>query len=62
MTPSVTLLVYVLIFWTLPASCAAVIYQRSDLSLRRLMAPIGRSVMRTLKQFRRKEAPVGIDS
>lgn len=62
MTPSITLLLYVLIFWTLPASCAAVIYQRSDFSLQRLTARIARSVMRTLKHVRKEAAPARIES
>jgi len=40
MTPSLSLLFYVAIFWTLPASVAVIAYRRHDSSMEKLKASV----------------------
>lgn len=44
MTPSLTLILFVALFWTLPATTAVLAYRRHDSSMEKLMNSIRRSV------------------
>jgi predicted ThiF/HesA family dinucleotide-utilizing enzyme len=62
MTPSLSLLLYVAIFWTLPASVAVIAYRRHDSSMEKLKASVFGSGERTLRILRTEEAKAGIDA
>jgi len=44
MTPSLTLILFVALFWTLPATTAVLAYRHHDSSVEKLMDAIRRSV------------------
>lgn len=61
MTPSLSLLLYVAIFWTLPASVAVIAYRRHDSSMEKLKASIFGSAD-TLHIPRTEEAKARLDA
>jgi hypothetical protein len=56
MTPSLTLILFVALFWTLPATTAALAYRRHDSSVEKLMDSVRRSVAPILSAPRTEEA------
>jgi len=62
MTPSLTLILCVALFWTLPASAAVIAYRRHDSSIEKLKASLFGSADRTLHIPRTEEAKAGIDA
>jgi hypothetical protein len=62
MTPSLSLLLFVALFWTLPASAAVLAYRRHDSSVDKLKASIRRSVEPALNVLRTDEAKAGLDA
>ena len=46
MTPTPTLLLFVALFWTLPASAAVLVYRRNDNSLSNVKAAVQRQLDR----------------
>jgi hypothetical protein len=55
MTPSLSLLLFVALFWTLPATTAVLAYRRHDSSVEKLMDSIRRSVEPMLSTPRTEE-------
>lgn len=49
MTPTPTLLLFVALFWTLPASAAALIYRKHDSSLSNVNAAVQRQLDRVVE-------------
>lgn len=62
MTPSLTVLLAVAFFWTLPASLAVIAYRRHDSSVAKLKASIRRSLQSALNVARTEEAKAGLDA
>lgn len=62
MTPSLSLILFVALFWTLPASVAVLAYRRHDSSVEKLKASILDSVESTLSVARTEEAKAGLDA
>jgi len=62
MTPSLTLILCVALFWTLPASVAVLAYRRHDSSMEKLKASVFDSVNGTLHLPRTEEAKAGLDA
>lgn len=62
MTPSVSLLLFVAIFWTLPASLAVFVYRRNGNSLEQLKGSIRSSIQPVLNGIRSDEAKAGLDA
>jgi hypothetical protein len=61
MTPSLSLILFVAIFWTLPASAAAIAYRRYDGSIEDLKDSVFGSTGPTLNVARTDEAKAGLD-
>ena len=62
MTPSLNLILFVALFWTLPASAAVLAYRRHDSSVEKLKASIRRSVEPILGALHTDEAKAGLDA
>jgi len=62
MTPSLTLILSVALFWTLPASVAVLAYRQHDSSMEKLKASVLDSVNRVLHAPRTEEAKAGLDA
>jgi hypothetical protein len=62
MTPSLSLILFVALFWTLPASVAVIAYRRHDSSVEKLKASLRDSVESTLSAARTEEAKAGLDA
>lgn len=62
MTPSLTLILFVALFWTLPASLAVIVYRRHDSSLANVKASIRRSVTPALDLAHTEEAKARLDA
>jgi hypothetical protein len=62
MTPSLNLLLFVAIFWTLPASVAVIAYRRHDSSMEKLKTSVRHSVAPVLDALRTDEAKAGLDA
>ncbi|PSQ97469.1 MAG: hypothetical protein BRD55_02490 [Bacteroidetes bacterium SW_9_63_38] len=56
MTPSLSLLLFVALFWTLPATTAVLAYRRHDDSMEKLMDSVRRSVAPVLSAPQPEEA------
>jgi hypothetical protein len=56
MTPSLSLILFVALFWTLPATTAILAYRRHDSSVEKLMDSVRRSVTPILSAPRTEEA------
>lgn len=56
MTPSLSLILFVALFWTLPATTAILAYRRHDSSVEKLMDSVRRSVAPILSTPRTEEA------
>lgn len=62
MTPSLSLILYVALFWTLPASAAAIAYRRYDGSIEDLKASVFDSTKPTVNLARTENAKAGLDA
>lgn len=62
MTPSLSLILFVALFWTLPASIAVIAYRRHDSSVEKLKASVFGSAESTLNLPRTEEAKAGLDA
>ena len=62
MTPSLSLILFVAIFWTLPASAAVLAYRRHDSSLEKLKASVRRSADPILSALHTDDAKAGLDA
>jgi len=62
MAPSLTLILAVALFWTLPASTAVIAYRKHDSSMEKLKASVLDSVNRALHIPRTEEAKAGLDA
>jgi hypothetical protein len=62
MTPSLTLILFVALFWTLPASIAVLAYRRHDSSVAKLKDSVLGSVEPVFDLARRDEAPARLDA
>lgn len=62
MTPSLTLILFVALFWTLPASLAVLAYRRHDSSVAKLKASIRRSVEPVLSLARTEEPKAHVEA
>jgi hypothetical protein len=61
MTPTPTLLLFVALFWTLPASLAVIAYRRNESSLEKLKQSVHHSVERALNAIRVEQAWLRLD-
>jgi hypothetical protein len=61
MTPTPTLLLFVFLFWTLPASLAVLVYRRSESSFANLKTSVHHSVERALNAIRVEQAWLRLD-
>lgn len=62
MTPSVSLLVYVALFWTLPATIAVIAYRRYGSSFSKLRTSLQRSLEPTIQPPRPEKAKATVDA
>jgi hypothetical protein len=62
MTPTPTLLLFVFLFWTIPASLAVLAYRRSESSFDTLKASVHHSVERALNAIRVEQAWLRLDA
>lgn len=62
MTPSLSLILFVALFWTVPASAAVIAYRRYDGSIEDLKASVLGSTVPTLNVARTEEAKAGLDA
>jgi hypothetical protein len=62
MTPTPTLLLFVALFWTLPASVAVLAYRRNESSLERLRTSVHHSIERALNSIRAEQARLQLDA
>ncbi len=61
MTPTPTLLLFVALFWTLPASLAVIAYRRNESSLETLKTSVRHSIERALNTIRVEQAWLRLD-
>jgi hypothetical protein len=61
MTPTPTLILFVALFWTLPASLAVLAYRRNESSLDTLKQSVHHSVERALNTIRVEQAWLRLD-
>ena len=61
MTPTPTLILFVALFWTLPASLAVIAYRRNESSLKNLKISVHHSIERALNAIRVEQAWLQLD-
>ena len=61
MTPTPTLILFVALFWTLPASLAVIAYRRNESSVEKLKQSVHHSVERALNAIRVEQAWLRLD-
>jgi len=61
MTPTPTFILFVALFWTLPASLAVIAYRRNESSLKNLKMSVHHSVERALNAIRVEQAWLRLD-
>jgi hypothetical protein len=62
MTPTPTLILFVALFWTLPASLAVIAYRRNESSLKNLKTSVHHSIERALNAIRVEQAWLQLDA
>lgn len=61
MTPTPSLILFVALFWTLPASLAVIAYRRNESSIKTLKQSVHHSVERALNAIRVEQAWLRLD-
>lgn len=62
MTPSLSLLLYVALFWTLPATTAVIVYRRHDNSFSKVRKSIGQTFAPLVEPARPEKAKATVDA